>query len=162
MGTDRVRKMSTMKRIRIAALVAGFAVILLGMQMADNTLVEVPQTLKGTNWQSQFYHYQNRYHFVTDSTGFAVAGQFAWGCPVDTTRLGISGEDILYTTPQAFMYHIVDRVLKISYQADNAADREASADIFHYRPARGDWIADHEYAYGRECLSQVNLGEGTE
>ena len=112
-----------------------------------------PTTLKGTNWTSLFYHYCNNYHFDTDSTGFSEDGQVAWSCPVDTTALGISENEILYSDPQKFKYDISDTILTIEYLTwkpnNNVYKR-----IFFYRPQYDDWISEYEYAYGKECLKK--------
>ena len=76
---------------------------------------EVPKSLKGTNWYSQFYHYHNNYYFKTDSTGSSEDGQVALSCPIDTTALGISGDTIIYSNPEKFKYKITDTILRIEY-----------------------------------------------
>ena len=119
---------------------------------------KVPQTLKGTGWSSQFYHYCNFYHFDTDSTGYIESGQVAWSCPVDTLALGISGDQILYQNPVKFRYQIKDSVLVIEYYGTKSKEDELK-DKFYYRPQRNDWISYHEYSYGRECL---RMGEKIE
>lgn len=112
-----------------------------------------PQTLKGTSWTSQFYHYCNYYRFDTDSTGQSESGQVAWSCPVDTLALGISGDHILYENPVAFKYQITDTVLTIEY-IDKNSDLVIQKDVFYYRSERKGWVSNQEYNYGFECLNE--------
>ena len=114
---------------------------------------KVSKILKGTNWTSQFYHYCNYYHFSTDSTGYSEDGQVGWSCPVDSTNLRFSGNEILYENQKNFKYEIVDTTLVIEYlnwRPHNTTYQR----VFHYRPKHHDWISEYEYAYGKECLKK--------
>ena len=119
---------------------------------------EVPKSLKGTNWYSQFYHYHNNYYFKTDSTGSSEDGQVALSCPIDTTALGISGDTIIYSNPEKFKYKITDTILRIEYLDWRPNDTIYSR-VFYFRRKHGDWISEYEYAYGNEYLK---IGKRTE
>lgn len=111
----------------------------------------IPQTLKGTNWASHFYHYCNFYHFETDSTGYSEDGQMASSLPIDTLALGVSGNEILYGIPEKFKYDITDTVLTINYLTRNPNDTVFTR-VFYFRPEKSEWVSEYEYAYGKEYL----------
>lgn len=136
------------KGLTIFALLS---ITLLGMNNPGDHS-NVPETLKGTTWTSQFYHYCNFYQFETDSTGFSQDGQVAWSCPVDTVALGISEDQILYSDPEKFKYEIKDTVLTIAYDGVHKK-------VFYYRANYKDWISEYEFVYGKECLRRGDRKE---
>lgn len=123
-----------------------------GFNLAENDIT-VPKSLKGTNWNSQFHHYCNFYHFETDSTGYSIDGQVAWSTPIDTINDGISKNKVVYDDPVSFRYVIQDSSLIINYQVTGSNDGQNQR-IFNFRIEHKDWLSEYEYAYGRECMRE--------
>lgn len=113
-----------------------------------------PQTLNGSQFASEFYHYVNYYSFETDSTGFSENGQLFWSIGLDTTGRSSAQDSVMYEYPEPFRYFIVDSVLTIEYTSPNHPDTDLFR-IFHYNCNQKQWIGTHEYAYGREYLRSV-------
>jgi hypothetical protein len=109
-------------------------------------------SLEKTNWNSQFYHYSNFYHFETDEAGYSDDGQVAWSCPIDLKAQKIRGNKILYAGQVQFHYQIEKDTLTIDYlykDADHSKSR-----VFTYRKKYKDWISVNSYTYGFEVLKQ--------
>jgi len=114
---------------------------------SDNSVMK---TLKGTKWNSEFYHYHNFYHFQTDSSGYFDDGQVAWSCPIDLKAQKIPEDKILYSGKQPFRYQIERNKLTIVYKVPN--DKKSKNRIFTYRQNEKDWISVYKYTYGNEVI----------
>ena len=113
------------------------------------------KTLKGTTWNSEFYHYHNFYHFKTDSTGYSDDGQVAWSTPIDLKKNKIPEDKILYNGERKFKYRFHENKLIITY-LDSDHDQHR---IFLYRKEYKDWISKYEYTYGNEVLQPGKKAE---
>jgi len=114
-----------------------------------------PQTLKGKQFSSEFFHYVNYYSFQTDSTGFSENGQLVWSIGLDPDKYTDAMDSVYYEYPAPFRYTIVDSVLTITY-TDPEHPKTDQFRIFHFNCAEKQWIGTHEYAYGREYLEEVS------
>lgn len=112
-----------------------------------------PDKLKGTSWESDFYHYHNNYFFKTDSTGYSEDGQLAWSCPIDTVALHISGDSILILNKSSFTYTLKDTLLMIRYTDPHHAETDTTRTFYMEKDLEGVTLVSlYEYTYGREVL----------
>lgn len=141
-------RVKTITVLTVSALLASCSGI--EDKTTDAELKSESVRLKGTKWNSQFYYYNNFYHFETDSTGFSDDGQVAWSCPIDLKKENIPENKILYSGVQKFSYKIKTDTLIIDY--GNAEKEGSNLRVFIYRKTYKDWISEEAYAYGNEVL----------
>jgi hypothetical protein len=124
--------------MKFSLLITGISV----MFIACNQEKEKQISLSGTTWKS----YQNRYFFLTDSTGFSQDGQFLWSTPVEPDLYNSSEDSVAYDDNEIFNYALRDTILTINYISCNQGKR-----IF-YKHGDGLFISEQEYTYGREGI----------
>ena len=117
------------------------------------------QSLAYTKWNSQFYQYNNFYHFTDKSTGYSQDGQVAWSCPIDLEANKIPGNKILYNEKESFTYEIKDSKLTIHYLNRDTSQTPREDRVFSYRKKYDDWISDYTYVYGSEILQAGKRNE---
>ncbi|MCE3228788.1 MAG: hypothetical protein K0S32_3339 [Bacteroidetes bacterium] len=106
-------------------------------------------SLQGSEWTSNFYHYQNKYYFLTESTGFSKDGQFLWSTLIDPALYNNSRDSIDYSDPVNFTYTLKDTVLTIEYTNGVQEKR-----VF-YKAGDSLFISEYEYAYGKEGIEMT-------
>ncbi len=109
-------------------------------------------SLEHTKWNSQFYHYNNFYHFTDKSAGYSQDGQVAWSCPIDLKAKKIPENKILYSEKEVFTYVIKDSKLTIHYLNRDTTQTPVEDRVFNYRKKYSDWISDYTFTYGPEIL----------
>lgn len=109
-------------------------------------------SLENTQWNSQFYQYNNFYHFTDASSGYSQDGQVAWSVPIDLKARKIPKNKILYNDKEAFTYAIKDSKLTIHYLNQDTTQTPLDDRVFNYRKKHADWISVHVYTYGSEVL----------
>jgi hypothetical protein len=121
--------------------------------------VEKELSLEKTKWNSQFYQYNNFYHFTDKSNGYSQDGQVAWGCPIDLEANKIPGNKILYNEKEAFTYEITNSKLTIHYLNRDTSQTPMEDRVFSHRKKYQDWISDYTYVYGSEILQAGKRNE---
>lgn len=118
---------------------------------ATGTAQKSPESLKNTEWNSQFYHYANFYVFETDSTGYFQDGQVGWSTGIDPQKLVGSEDKVFYNDSVQFTYALKNNVLTITYPQEEDGS-EMAYRIFDFRSEDQHWVSQYEYAYGKEVL----------
>lgn len=120
----------------------------------DSTIDTTRTSLKGSTWNSQYYHYAHFYQFDSDSSGHCESAQVNWSLPIKLDSAQLNPDAFEYEPPIEFRYYIRDSILLIQYS--NLNGEEAYIDKYYFRKKYKDWIAHHEYTYGREVLKPGN------
>jgi hypothetical protein len=124
-----------------------FFLLLLGACHSDKSIAN-KNSLKGSIWTSDFFHYHNIYRFTTDSTGFSRDGQYLWSTPVDPASYNNSRDSIAYEEDGSFRYVFKDSVLTLNYASNDPR-------VFYVQTTKSGYVEFRsaiEYTYGHEYL----------
>lgn len=124
-----------------------------------NNPKKTDNTLKGSEWSSEFYYYHNRYFFETNSIGYSEDGQYGWSTAIDPELYNNSKDSILYEDKEAFTYKLVDSVLTITYKSKEEGNEPR---IFYLEKRKNKEIvfrSEYEYTYGREYLIKNKINK---